>query len=202
MNESGEKLQIRMTIGHPWAREFGVILKRDAIKAGVELNLENLEFASALEVQAEKNHQLMFSGLGVGPELYPRFWETYHSSHAFVEPYVDNPKPRANTNNVTMMAVPEVDKLVDRYKASESMEEITTLAHDLQQRIHDYAAFNPGFTKPFYRMAKWRWMRFPDFHDHRIAYNCEDHSVFWIDEEMKAETLEARKNGKTYRPKS
>lgn len=198
MNDKGEKLQIRLTIGHPWARDFGIILKRDAIKAGLQLNLENLEFAAAMEVQSEKTHEIIFSGLGVSVEHYPGFWEVYHSEQAFENPYVANPKPRANTNNSTLMAVKEVDEMIDKYKVAETMEEITTLSHELIQKIHDYAAFNPGFTKPFYRMAKWRWMRFPEFHDHRIAYDCEDHSVFWIDEDVKAETKAAMKSGKRF----
>jgi len=65
---------------------------------------------------------------------------------------------------------------------------------------HDYGSFVPGFYQPFYRLGFWRWVRYPDFFNHKYSGSAGQYFVHWIDEDMKKETLAARKSGKTFEP--
>ena len=56
----------------------------------------------------------------------------------------------------------------------------------------------PGWKKDFYRLAYWRWVRWPEQHNVRISDEPEMSYVFWIDEDLKKETQAAMKNGKTF----
>ena len=60
-----------------------------------------------------------------------------------------------------MLAIPEMDRMIDAYRASEDKEEMKQLAHDMTQLHHDYASFVPGYYEPFYRVGHWRWIRYP-----------------------------------------
>ena len=177
------------------------MLKEEAKKAGLELNLEIMDYTAALKKADEKKHQISFSALNVSVELYPRFWETYHSYHAYTDPYGPNKKIKPGTNNDTVTADKELDDMIDAYRASTDLEEIYSMSHGLIERIHDLAAFVPAWKKPFYRVGKWRWVRYPeDKFDERSARDPIEMSVFWIDEDMKEETEQAEKDGKAFPP--
>ena len=46
----------------------------------------------------------------------------------------------------------------------------------------------------------WRWLRYPEFFNHKHTRSAGQFFVHWVDEDMKRETLEARKNGTTFEP--
>ena len=200
-NANGQRLSVALTIGHPWARDIGVLLKDEASNAGLSLDLDFTEFTSAMKKASQKKHDLIFSGYGTFVELYPRFFDFFHSTNSFHDAYTDKQKPKADTNNTTMTAIKELDVMIDQYRGMTDLDEIYKLSREIQVLIHDDAAFAPGWKKPFYRIAKWRWMRFPEeTQDEKTAYMPIDHSVFWIDEEMEAETKAAMKSGETFPP--
>ena len=103
--------------------------------------------------------------------MYPRFWELYHSDNAYKEPKEERydeqghlrsgltPKPV--TNNFTLLADKEVDDLIEKYRVSEDLGEITDLSHKLIEKIHDYGAYIPGWVRPWYRVGQWRWSNIP-----------------------------------------
>ena len=42
----------------------------------------------------EKKHDITFSALNVSPEMYPRYWETYHADNAYDVPWLDESAQR------------------------------------------------------------------------------------------------------------
>jgi microcin C transport system substrate-binding protein len=68
------------------------------------------------------------------------------------------------------------------------------------QLHHDHASFIPGFYQDFYRFANWRWVRYPKGLSYKHSDGPGELFVHWIDTEMKEETLEARRTGKTFEP--
>jgi microcin C transport system substrate-binding protein len=155
---------------------------------------------------SEKQHDIYFIGLNVGLEMYPRFWDSYHSDNAYDDAFLDdgsvnpNRQVKVQTNNLEAVAVFEMDQKIDQYGASSDKDEMVELSHELSQMHHDYASFVPGFAEPFYWHASWRWVRWPEDFNVRYSSYAEDAFVHWIDTDMKEETLAARQSGQRFEP--
>ena len=187
-----------MSYGRPHHTDRLVILKEEAKKAGLELELQLLDASAAFKKQQEKKHQISWGGWA-SQGLSPRYWEHFHS---------DNAK-RTQTNNITAWADPEMDKLIMRFRGSSELVERIELAHRLEQMVHDSGAIVPSFQVPYTREAAWRWIRVPQSvgtPTSRSIFNSQANSagifssggLFWIDPDIKEETLEAKSNGDSF----
>lgn len=206
LNAAGERLAFTLSSHYERYRDVFTILKEEAAKAGLELRLEMMDVAAGSRKVHEKQHDIYFIGLNYGLEMYPRYWDNYHSDNAYDDAFLEdgsvNParQIKPQTNNMESFANFEMDQLIDRYNASSSREEMVELAHQMTQMHHDYASFVPGFVEPFYWHASWRWVRWPDDFNVRYSNYAEDAFVHWIDMDMKEETLAARRSGQTFEP--
>jgi microcin C transport system substrate-binding protein len=204
VNEQGQRLSFTLSTGWEPLKDILTILKEEASRTGLEFRIEVLDGTSGWKKVQEKKHDIHMVGLSVGLEMYPRFWETYHSGNAydggaFLEDGSVNPgrTVKTQTNNMEMLAIPEMDRMIDAYRASEDKEEMKQLAHDMTQLHHDYASFVPGYYEPFYRVGHWRWIRYPKDFNVKHSRSAGEFYVHWIDTELKERTLEARKNGES-----
>jgi microcin C transport system substrate-binding protein len=145
----------------------------------------------------DKQHDIGFAAFNVSVEMYPRFWEDWHSINA----YQPDGKVKTDTNNYTMLNDKELDAWIDKYDKSEDAAEMKELAWKMERRVHEHAVFVPAFKSPWYRVGFWRWVKWPADHDVKTSRDFEESWVFWIDENERAETQEAMKSGKTF-PKS
>ena len=165
-----------------------------------------LDGTSGWKKVQEKKHDIHFSAFGVSLEMYPRFWETYHSDNAYDDAFLDdgsvNPerKLKTQTNNLEALAIFEMDKMIDAYRASDNKEEMKRLAHEMTEMHHEHASFVPGFYQGFYRLGHWRWMRYPEGFNYKHSSGAGQLFVHWIDTEIKEETLQARKDGVAFEP--
>lgn len=202
VNESGQRLSFTLSTGYEALRGVVSILREEARKAGLDLRIEILDAsANWLKVQ-EKNHDIAFSAFNVSVEMYPRYWETYHSVNAYDVPFLEdgvtpnpNRRPKTQTNNLELIAIPELDALIEKYDNSSDLEEMRKLAFEMEEIMHEYASFVPGFVMPFYRLAYWRWVRWPDDFNTRLSRDSTEHFVYWLDPELREETEFARRPG-------
>lgn len=190
VNDKGRRLSLTLTFGSPALKDIPPILKQEALKAGLELNIELLDPTTAQKKIQEKQHEIAFTAFGVAVEMYPRYWEMFASANAN--------KPQ--TNNLTNLADPEIDALIKRYDRATSIDEIRDLATQLETKIREQAVFVPGFEKPFYRTGYWRWMKWPAGFNVRMSEDPLQYGLAWIDEDVKKETLDARASGKPFPP--
>ena len=205
---AGKRLSFVFTTPYKRLDEAGVmtVLKEEAKKAGVELQVEVMERTAAWKKISEKKHEMMLGALNTSVEMYPRFWEPYHSDNAYKEDKADrydvNGKlkpgltPKPVTNSFTLMADHEIDGLIERYRESEDLKEITQLSHKLIQKIHDHGAYVPGWVRPWYRVGQWRWVKYPKDYNVRESREPFEFHIHWIDSEEKARTLKAMEDGK------
>jgi microcin C transport system substrate-binding protein len=206
VNDKGEKLSFTLTTGYDYLRDVLTILREQAGKAGLEFRLEVLDGTAAWKKVQEKQHDIMLTAFSVSAEMYPRYWETYHSVNAYDRAFLPdgspNPdrKPKPNTNNLQCIAIPELDEKIERYRSSEDVEEMRRLAFEMEKILYDDASFSPGYVFPFYRTGFWRWLKWPEDFNVKISRRSEEYYVSWIDEDLKKEVQEARKAGKTYPP--
>jgi microcin C transport system substrate-binding protein len=216
-NAAGQRLSFNLTTYLATVRDVMSILKTEALKAGLELNLEVLDQTTGWKKVQEKNHEIALIALSRSPELFPRYWEMHHGSNAYEDAYIGpdgkpvgkyslgtpNPEPkkiRAQTNNMTEIFIPELDRLIEAYDQTETLDQLKPLAAQIEQMIHNDASWVPGWAIPFYRVAYWRWVKWPKDFNVMISRNAEEYFVHWIDEDVKEETLAARRSGKTFAP--
>lgn len=204
-NAQGRKLSFQLTTGYESLKDILTILKEEAAKAGVEFRIEVLDGSAGWKKVREKNHEIMFTAFSPFNEPYPRFWEFYAGENAFDKPYLEdgvtpNPdrKPKPQTSNYFAYADAEMDQWIETYRGSNNEEEMLELTYKMQNRVQEQALFIPGFVNPFYRVGHWRWVKYPKDFNTRVSDGDTEHMVHWIDEDLKAETLAARKSGATF----
>lgn len=190
VNAQGQRLSFTITTGYATMKDVLTILKQQAAKAGLEYNIEVLDGTTAWKKIEEKQHQIAFSAFSASVEKYPRYWETFDGVNAH----------KAQTNNLTNTSIPAMDKLIDEYDHATTMDQIRSLATQLETIVHDDAAFVPGFEIPFYRVGFWRWIRWPKDFNVRLSLYAGQFGVEWMDPQMKADTLAARSSGRTFPP--
>lgn len=204
VNEAGERLAFTLSTGYQSMKDVLTILKEEAAKAGVEFRIEVLDSTAGWKKVQEKQHDIHFAGFGVFLEMYPRFWEHFHSSNAWDQAFLAdgsvNPqrKIKTQTNNLETFAMPEMDELIIRYRASADRQEMIQLAHRMMEIHHEYASYVPGFYQGFFRVGHWRWLRYPEFFNHKHASSAGQLFVHWVDTDIKEETLAARKAGQSF----
>ena len=194
------RLSLRVTYGSPHHTERLVILREEARKAGVELELSLLDSSGSFKQMQEKKHQIAWMTWG-SQGLSPRYWEHFHSVNA----------NKTQTNNITNFADPVMDELIMTYRASTNLAERVSLAHRLEQTVHDAGVVIPTFQVPYTRESAWRWMKLPPWLGLRTSgalFNSQALSaglfssggLFWIDTEEKKRILEAKDNDQKFEP--
>lgn len=170
-------------------------LKEEAIKAGLEYQIEALDGTAFFQKVMEKKHEIAFWGWGVTPP-YPRYFQGFHSSNAYDEGS-DTPKP--NTNNITVSVDPRLDELSVGIRRATSEEEIRLKSWEIEHVIHELAPWVPLYHRNYYRLGYWRWLQFPEeTFNVRVSSLPGEAHVHWIDTEKKEETLDAMREGRTF----
>ena len=206
VDAAGRRLSFTLSTGSEALKDILTILKEEAARAGLDFRIEVLDSTAGWKKVQEKKHDIHFSAFGVALEMYPRFWETYHSVNAYDQAFLEdgsvNPErqPKTQTNNLEVLALPEMDRMIDAYRGSGDADEMRRLAHAMTALHHEHASFVPGYVQDFYRVGHWRWVRFPAGFNHRHSSGAGQQFVHWLDVQAKAETQEAKKSGRTWPP--
>jgi microcin C transport system substrate-binding protein len=206
VDSGGRKLAFTLTTPYQALADVLTILKQEAAKAGLELRVEVLDLTAGFKKVSEKKHEIALISFGGFMEMYPRMWEHYHSDNAYDDAFLDdgsvNPERqlKPQTNNLESFAVYEVDGLIDAYRASSDKDEMIGLAHRISERHHDHASWVPGYYQPTLRLGHWRWVRYPDYFNHKHVNSPGELWVHWIDSALKEQVQQARKSGETFPP--
>jgi microcin C transport system substrate-binding protein len=132
--------------------------------------------------------------MGWSTSFRPSPWQSFHSDNAF--------KPQ--TNNINNLNDPEMDKLIDRYRESTNESELISLSHKIQEKISESGGWIPLDILPFTRSFYWRWIQIPEIPGYKTTSDIFGYPAaggyFWIDEDIKKETLEAMKSNKSFTP--
>ncbi len=194
----GTRLSISVTYPNmPIYDRIFAILREEAKRCGFDLRLDGLEVTVSYKKEMQKQHEMSFGSWNITPPI-PDFHQFLHSSNARDEK--GNLKPQ--TNNTFVWGRPDTDALCEKVRSARSIEEMRDACWKLQHIMHDEAIFVPGFSMDFVRVGSWRWVRWPDCENTRFSppavFEPYESFVFWVDEEMQAETQAARRSGKAY----
>ena len=202
----GTRLAFTVSSGYESLKDVLTILKEEAAKAGLEFRVEVLDATAGWKKVQEKQHDIHFSAFGYSLELYPRFWETFHSDNAYDKAFLDNGavnpdrKPKPQTNNLETLAIQQMDESIIQYRAESNGDAMVAIAHQMSELHHEFASFVPGFYSGFFRTGHWRWIRYPSNFSYKHASGSREYFVHWVDQDIKAETLAAKDSGTTFPP--
>lgn len=194
----GKRLTVEISYANePLYNIFMSKLREDAARCGVEILPDSLDTMVFYRKVMEKRHQAAVWSWGFTPPI-PRLHQGYHSCFA----YDGKGNIVTNTNNITACADDDLDEaLIDERDAATEQAAIAA-THRAQQLIHDTATWVPGWTTDYWRLAYWRWIRWPHSDTTNFAppryYDPLDSHLYWIDEREKEATIRAKHNGATY----
>ncbi|MGF1726002.1 extracellular solute-binding protein [Photobacterium nomapromontoriensis] len=189
-NGKGLRLSFAVTYGYQFHTPRIAYLKEQAKQAGLELTLNLVDGSSAFKYILEKKHDLAFLTMG-GGEI-PAYWQYLHSVNA-----------KSQTNNHTNYRSPAMDAKIQAYDAEFDTTKKQAISHQIQQTVSDEYLIVPGYMVPYTREAHWRWMKYPTpamTMNTNALFSVVDLATFWIDEDVKKETLAAMKNGQKFAP--
>ncbi len=194
--DDGTRLSVTVsTQQDPLTNRILLRLKEEAAKVGLEYQIEALDGTSFFQKVMDKNHEVCLWGWGASPP-YPRYFQNFHSSNAYDE---GSTTPKPNTNNITMSVDPRLDELSVAIRRATTEEEIREKSWAIEEVIHEQAPWVPLYLRDYYRFGYWRWLRFPEGRlNVRVSNMPDEAHVHWIDTEMKEETLEAKRVGRTF----
>ncbi len=198
MNSEGKRLSFKLSVGNQALyNQMALILKEDALKAGLEFRIESLDFTQLFKMGDQKTHEIILAGFGATPP-YPRPWEYLHSDNAWEKLPDGTRKPKIDTNNFCMNANPEMDKLIDQQRIAPTEDEMQRLSWQIEMMAEELACTVPTWDTPFYRYLHWRWIRWPKDGNLKQTREAHQANVLWIDEDIKEETKQAMKDGKSF----
>lgn len=192
VNEAGVRLSIELTYLTKMHNPRVVILKEEARKTGLEIELKLIEGATGFKALLEKKFEAGL--LSMSSSLIPHYWEYFHSSNAKVQ-----------TNNFTGVKNPELDSLIDQYDAEFDSDKKALIAHEIQKIISESYLVIPSYSVPFSRGGFWRWVHLPEEIGTRMSDDILDsysieYGLFWVDEEERKATKKALKSGGKFTP--
>ena len=173
------------------------LLREDAARCGLDLRFEQMDDTVFYLKVKNKQHSVCIFSWGFTPPV-PDASQFFLSQYAFRA----DGSPMAGTSNITSTASPELDRAILAARSATTEQEAIAAQHLVQQRIADTAAWVPGWSSGYWRFAQWRWLRWPDTPETRFCpphyYDPLDSHLYWIDEQMKRETLRARSSGRSF----
>jgi len=202
-NQDGHRLSFTITTTYKRYGDLLVILKQEALKAGLEYNLEILDETTGNQKIDEKKHEIALIAFSRQIEMYPRYWEGYAAVNAYDVPYLPDGSPnparkvKPNTNNLSSVAVPAIDQLISQYDKTETMEPLKALAAKLEQAVYDDASWVNGWKLPFLRTAYRPWVKWPKDFSPMQSLDYWNYWEMWIDSDAKKAALAAKAEGRS-----
>ncbi len=172
-------------------------LKEDARKCGLEIQLDPLDATVSFRKIMEKRAQASLMAWGFTPP-HPMNEQGFHSRYA----YDERGGLITYTNNITACADKDLDKLLDAETNAATEDELQKATWKVQQAIHDKALWVPCWTSEFIRLGYWRWVKWPNSATtqfcHPVIFEPTESYLYWVDNDIKEETLHAKRTGKTF----
>lgn len=191
-NQEGRRLQITVSSRiDPLYANCMSVLREYAQRCGVDLRYDPMDDTVLNRKVMNKQVQATFFAWGASPPM-PNPAPFFHSENAYNE---DGSVARG-TYNISAVSYPVIDSAIlsTRYAATEA--DAIQAHHRVQQLIYRTYAWIPGWYSGFVRFAQWRWVCWPDEPNCRFCpphyYDPLDSHLYWIDEKIKRETLDAR----------
>lgn len=194
--KDGTRLSVEVTFpsGSSSLKTTMSMLKEDAKKAGLDLQLDELDANVNFRKVQEKRHQAAHWAWGFMPP-FPRTHQSFHSSFAYDEK--GNTVPYSN--NINSIAHNELDKAVEAERQAKTEDELQTASWQVQQLVYDLALWAPLHVPDFSRVGYWHWVKWPRSQEtefsHPMVFDPTESHLYWVDEKAIEETHLAKQTG-------
>ena len=193
MTPEGKRLSLVLTIANEATRnEEASILKSQALKAGLEIIIDSLDRTAYFTKTFEKKYQMALHGWDTGYSKLPTYQWEFRGEDA----------GQPSNFNTTNIQDDQLDALLLEWDGESDAAKAQLVAHQIQERVHEFAAWVPGLTIDYTRWGYWRWIKWPDYFQIPRYFFFMRSGVFWIDEEAEQLTREAMENDETFPPKT
>ena len=198
VNSAGKKLSLTLSVANQAAfTQAALILKEDALKAGFEIKIESIDITQLYKKGDQKTHEMIMAAWGAKPP-HPHLWEYFATENAWETQPDGTRKVKTNTNNFTMTADPQLDEWIDRQRKAPTEDDVQKYSWLVQERVQELGCAIPAWDTPYQRFLHWRWLRWPKEGNLKHTREAVESFVYWIDEDIKKETYEAMRSGKSF----
>ena len=126
-------------------------LQDDLKKVGIKMNFDQVDGNMAFSKTMKKEYEITYQGWTAG--FFPNPQGMMHSKFA----------NEIEVTNITSMAIPEIDKLIDQYNAEWDAKKRVPLAHQIDSIAVNSYHYALGWTSPYgARMLYWNKFGMPD----------------------------------------
>jgi microcin C transport system substrate-binding protein len=201
-NAQGRRLSYTVTTIYRQYQDVLVILKQEALKAGLEFNIEVLDHTTGFQKEQDKKHEITLTAFNRQVDMYPRYRENFASYNAYDKAFLadgttPNPdrKVKVSTNNLNEIADPVLDQLDEQYEKTATMDEVKVLSAKLEQRVYDDAIWVNGWKQPYFQVGYRPWIKWPADFNPMQAVDFLEFWVMWIDQDEQKADLAKHANG-------
>ncbi len=194
--EDGTRLQLIISSRHDALYDKIItVMRQEAARCGLDLRNEQMDDTLFFTRVREKSVQAGVFSWAFSPPI-PDPEPYLHSTAAFDE----QGNPRMHTNNITAIALPELDAAIESASNASSEKDAIRAHHRIQELVHEHASWVAGWSTTYWRFAQWAWVKWPS---DEASYNfCPprfqnplNSLLFWIDEVEKERLLHDRARG-------
>jgi microcin C transport system substrate-binding protein len=202
-NAQGRRLSFTITSTYRQYQDVLVILKQEALKAGLEFNVEVLDETTGWQKTQEKKHEITLAAFQRTVDMFPRYWDFFAGDNAYDVPYLPDGSPnparkiKVSTNNLSEIANFKMDQLIHQYDKAETMEQVKALSFQIEQMLYDDAAWVNGWKRPYYRVGYRPWVKWPA--DFNVMQSTDEYQfwMMWIDPDIQKDALAAKAEGRS-----
>ncbi len=145
-------------------------LQDDLKKVGIKMNFDQVDGNMAFSKTMKKEYEITYQGWTAG--FFPNPQGMMHSKFA----------NEIEVTNITSMAIPEIDKLIDRYNAEWDAKKRVPLAHQIDSIAVNSYHYALGWTSPYgARMLYWNKFGMPDKGLYYAGGWQSPITLWWID---------------------
>ncbi len=185
VDDQGRRASFTVIFGGETIERHLTVLREIYKRAGVEMNLQLMDGATAFNRGLERKYEMTLTGRTAG--FYPEPKQYFHST--FVE--------STNNNNIWGFGSPETDQLIETYMFDMDLQHRLDAMHRLDAIVHDEAFYIPFWTAPYLRLLYWDYVVWPEFILPKRTESSTDWQVFWIDPARKSALQQAMQAGQT-----
>jgi microcin C transport system substrate-binding protein len=185
VDQSGRRASFSLIYGSKSIERHLTVVQQVYKKAGVEINLNLLEGATAFNRGLERKYEMTLSSRTSG--IYPDPYQYFHSKF----------KSTTNNNNIWGYGTPETDKLIDTYNFDMDKSKRLEAMYKLDEIIQDEAFYIPFWDAPYIRILYWDYVCWPEFFLPKRIQQITDWQVFWIDPQKQERLKTAMEKGES-----
>ena len=190
--KDGRRFAAKLTYRSPTTHHV-LLYSEKAKKAGFDIKLHLMDASAGWKFLRDKKSEIAF--VSWATFFRPQYYGLYHSDNA----------NKSNNNNFANVAEPALDKLIDQFRKSTDGKLRRQLAWKIQQWIHDDAIQIPLFEVPYFRIAYWPYIKFPEVQGTRYGqyfqyFGDSSGGLMWYDKDEKKKLKKAMKKNQKLAP--